>query len=542
VNGPIATLLTGVTLATALAMSFAACTQPTAPAAPSSPTGPATMMPAPAPAYESASARGDDAVARTRVDPPSAGADAETGTGTWSGREAAAFHMVATLAQAQGLMARKQPLAHLASAVPAPAARDVFAKGGVVSFDGYCYRMALSARDGTPAPDDQLDLVADGFVLYAWPTDGKGRAFCGYGGGVLYALHGGTYVGERGGPPLDAALSSHAAPTLGAGLRGPTLGRDGLRWQELGPPGRDTELRIRVLDKDRKVLPGFPVMVMPHSWLVDAEGTNEMAEHVLDTGNRPLPMGRATSSADGRIAIRGLPAEGMRLLTPENAEHILVEADTEGIVLVVTQKTMMVARSKANESAAIATLKNIASAQAQFQACGAQDTDGDGTGEYGFLAELAGAKPLRTSPSGDVGTAVLTPPVLSAAFGNVANHAVTRSGYMFQIWLPATASTAATELHEGGSASITLDSDLAEVAWYAYAWPAEYGVSGERAFFIGMHGDVFAAANDQTTYSGPGRRPQATAAVSRAWLAEPFSAQWEGKVVGSDGNVWQVIF
>jgi hypothetical protein len=43
-----------------------------------------------------------------------------------------------------------------------------------------------------------------------------------------------------------------------------------------------------------------------------------------------------------------------------------------------------------NEMAAIASLKNISSAQAQCQASGVIDSNNNGQGEYGFFAELAG--------------------------------------------------------------------------------------------------------------------------------------------------------
>ena len=61
---------------------------------------------------------------------------------------------------------------------------------------------------------------------------------------------------------------------------------------------------------------------------------------------------------------------------------------------------MLKARIQANEFAAIASLRNICSAQAQFQACAASDEDNDGTGEYGCFAELSAARPVRVHSSG----------------------------------------------------------------------------------------------------------------------------------------------
>ena len=94
------------------------------------------------------------------------------------------------------------------------------------------------------------------------------------------------------------------------------------------------------------------------------------------------------------------------------------------IIASIAIPQLMSARLSANESAAIATLRSISSAQAQLQSSGAIDTDADGGGEYGYFGELAGAQPLRVSAAGVpaagvVGTDELNPAVLSAAFGNV---------------------------------------------------------------------------------------------------------------------------
>src|SRR5437667_11109836 len=70
---------------------------------------------------------------------------------------------------------------------------------------------------------------------------------------------------------------------------------------------------------------------------------------------------------------------------------------------------LLAARLSANETAAIATLRNIISAQAQFQQGAKADTDSDGTGEYGGFYEMSGAGLGRMSKA-------LTPPVMSGAF------------------------------------------------------------------------------------------------------------------------------
>ena len=55
------------------------------------------------------------------------------------------------------------------------------------------------------------------------------------------------------------------------------------------------------------------------------------------------------------------------------------------IIASIAIPNLLSARLNANESAAIATLRNVISAQSQVQAQGAIDVDQDGIGEYGFF-------------------------------------------------------------------------------------------------------------------------------------------------------------
>jgi len=42
----------------------------------------------------------------------------------------------------------------------------------------------------------------------------------------------------------------------------------------------------------------------------------------------------------------------------------------------------------------------------------------------------------------------------------------------------------------GGGAGATVDPDLAETTWCAYAWPSNYGNTGNRTFFVNQGGDT----------------------------------------------------
>ena len=178
------------------------------------------------------------------------------------------------------------------------------------------------------------------------------------------------------------------------------------------------------------------------------------------------------------------------------------------IIAAIAIPNLLAARLSANETAAIATLRNVISAQAQFQQSGKADTDADGTGEYGGFAELSGGVAGRMS-------AVLVPPVLSGGFRVLnANGEVTRSGYFFRIHLPNAMGASVPEPQAGYTAMSGVDGDLAETTWCAYAWPVNYNQSGNRTFFTNQGGDVLGC--EVNTYSGTNAGPAGDAAFTAA--------------------------
>ena len=69
----------------------------------------------------------------------------------------------------------------------------------------------------------------------------------------------------------------------------------------------------------------------------------------------------------------------------------------------------MVAVSEANETAAVATLREIARAQEIFRLAALVDEDGDGHGEYALLGDLArlhAGVPAASLPHGDLAPSV----------------------------------------------------------------------------------------------------------------------------------------
>jgi len=94
------------------------------------------------------------------------------------------------------------------------------------------------------------------------------------------------------------------------------------------------------------------------------------------------------------------------------------------IIASIAIPKLMSARISANENAAIATLRSIASAQAQLESSSAVDTDADGGGEFGFFGELSGVSFLRIYDAATDAPAISTldkldPPILPTAFGDI---------------------------------------------------------------------------------------------------------------------------
>ncbi|MEZ6020605.1 MAG: hypothetical protein R3F17_11030 [Planctomycetota bacterium] len=128
-------------------------------------------------------------------------------------------------------------------------------------------------------------------------------------------------------------------------------------------------------------------------------------------------------------------------------------------------------------------------------------------------ASSLATNPLRVhtvaNPAVGAAAALLNPPFLATAFGNIAAGAagpgvVERQGYLFAIYLPAArvgaqipgvGEAAAGGTAAAGTALATWNTADCELYWCAYAWPVEAGKTGNRAFFINQEGDVASTSN-----------------------------------------------
>ena len=220
------------------------------------------------------------------------------------------------------------------------------------------------------------------------------------------------------------------------------------------------------------------------------------------------------------------------------------------IIAAIAIPNLLSARLNANETAAISTLRNISSAQAQFQASAKCDVDSDGAGEFGYFRELSGGVAVRTAGDGsNTGGSALAPPVLSGAFRTLnAQGQVSRSGYLYEMYLPDVAGgvqgeepTSTTSVHTSSS---NIDPDQAETTWAAYCWPANYSTSGNRTFFVNQAGDI--TSKDDPSLSGTGGMyGSGGGAAADAFTGSGNANSITGSVavgtVGRDGMTWKQV-
>lgn len=215
------------------------------------------------------------------------------------------------------------------------------------------------------------------------------------------------------------------------------------------------------------------------------------------------------------------------------------------ILAAIAIPRLISAKVTANEGMAIATLRAILAAEAETQSRAAIDTDGDGAGEFGYLAELCATQPARISVGGVPGPGVagvdeLEPSSLSPTLGNVKLTAGERAGYYFRIFLPDSAFGSPAGIPEdpnGGKLAAPFpDPDGSEVAFCAYAWPVDHEGSGRSAFFVNQEGTLLQTANRGAgAYSGTTRMPDFDAAYTAPGdMGVPIAVS----AIGADGNLW----
>ncbi len=241
--------------------------------------------------------------------------------------------------------------------------------------------------------------------------------------------------------------------------------------------------------------------------------------------------------------------------------HVFVPSATRGMTLVelmivvlivgvigsVAVPNVMAARAKNNEAAAVDTMRLLRTSQAQFQKGVRADVDTDGIGEYGLLRELSGAAPVRTSVNGGSTGSVLSPALLSHAFGVMnGDGEVMRAGYHFKVFLPgaqgrAMGERSLTQLESSGPTEI--DSDLSEANWSAYAWPADGEGNGDHTYFINQHGRLTRSDASEQVRRGPNGIVASGAGGALATGGDRSSMLGVPALdtTGRDGRTWELV-
>lgn len=187
------------------------------------------------------------------------------------------------------------------------------------------------------------------------------------------------------------------------------------------------------------------------------------------------------------------------------------------------------ARLSANENAASGTLRSLLTIQEEFRLSCQVDQDNDKVGEYGFIQELVGVSKVRSNKI--VGNRFLHPQLGTTA--TQANGISTVSGYCYVCYLPS-AQEYLKETSPIKNIKLSQNAiDLQEKDFLIYAWPANYGTSGKKAYVVSSKGAILYSVNSKTCYSGTTKMPNFNSALTKnknVWELKPG--------IGFDGENW----
>jgi hypothetical protein len=186
-------------------------------------------------------------------------------------------------------------------------------------------------------------------------------------------------------------------------------------------------------------------------------------------------------------------------------------------------------------------LRGITGAQERFRADLALDTDGDGKGEYGLLAEL-----MAVAVAGRPAPTLRTPNRdgyygLMGGFLDPAGVWAGHEAWCYVLYLPSTGGEAVCERREGPRTVVdgAVDADGAEQRWWAYGWPRRWGKNGKRAFYVDAKGRILVCRNRTVRYEASERVPLPGAAFPPGAPADGTVPPVPG-AEAADGEVWEV--
>jgi type II secretory pathway pseudopilin PulG len=203
------------------------------------------------------------------------------------------------------------------------------------------------------------------------------------------------------------------------------------------------------------------------------------------------------------------------------------------ILALITIPSLISARQTANETVAIQTLRSINTAQQQFIKSAKADEDGDSLGEFGGLGELAGVVGVR-------GGAMKVPTDLTGSMSRIsAAGEVSRSGYLFRVYLPDSNGRGVREDPGGGYPIGTIDPNNAEGYWCCYAWPTGHGISGRRSFFVNQGGEILFC--DEKLFTGVNCADIRPGSAYITFDLDSITGRLAIGTVGPGGTLWRTL-
>jgi hypothetical protein len=190
-------------------------------------------------------------------------------------------------------------------------------------------------------------------------------------------------------------------------------------------------------------------------------------------------------------------------------------------IVEVAVPNIILAGQRTAEERAVSRLRELVWAEEQVRAHGWIDSDGDGRGELGFLGELSGSRPARAGVAPDA--ALLRASHFVPLSDGRGGWVFRAEGYLYALALP---DRAGRLVGEGGAA------DPAARRWVAFAWPAQLGQGGRRAFAIDQDERICETDNRQG-YSGPEHGPAPEIAQAPPVAGAPTCAHLQ------DGGAWR---
>jgi len=211
--------------------------------------------------------------------------------------------------------------------------------------------------------------------------------------------------------------------------------------------------------------------------------------------------------------------------------EMLIVTALIAVIASIAVPNLLSSKLVSNETAAIATMRAISSAQFQFQTSSTLDLNSDGGSEFGTLRELGGLDPLRgTGAPLKIGLLSKSAALTDATGG------VTLKGYRFRMFLPAADGSGVAAI---GANAAQFDPALSQRYWTCVAWPVVQGKSGKRAFFINQQGVLLEARG--TDYDGSSVEPDAGAGLVGVPVTQIDAEELATRGPGADGNDWVMV-